>query len=924
MKVRRAVTVVMAALLGCGGSLFAGERDLFDLRNRFLEGEWPAVTSAPSVLTVESFEDADRIKRDWQARGVVVEQSAGHATEGRHSLKATFADGRSQLAYLRASWNGFPFIRQLNFFDELRFDVFNPGGPMRLSVQMVNTFRFSLKTGHNEIRIDTREMKRGRLMHFNLNPDGIIRVEGGANAVLYFDNFRWIGPGLGKNLLASAKCFDFGPAAWCRPGFLAVEQGTGYAPGRGYGWERPHVPKHRYDQKQSTTYTYNPCSDLVGDMVRGMTSPLRVDLPAGRYRLHLVEGHVGYLDPMCSYWDLGVRIDGGPTTLLRRGARTFEEFARFEYGRERTDCSPQDDRWQSYMACRHRVLEHDFEVKGDHVMIEFVSDPPGMAQLAFLIVYPLDRAVAIEPEIAGLWREIRDRFNTHAFGFIPRAAAERLQVPGFHEEYLDANVGRRKLEELHPDRTEEDRGYVVFHREPTDAVYPDTVPARTECTAKVASLTPPGEIETLTVSVFALRDVEGVTLEVSDFSGPGGRTIPAKAVDVRAVNCTYEMAARESHGDWSFLPKPRWLVKRGAVDVPRNTCRRFWINVDVPGDTAPGTYVARGTIRTKNAGEAVVRLELDVLPFKLDPVPAQVEHSVNITYPYHPIIDRELLVFLRRHSQFLKEEKWKRLAREARDAHRRRIAAEFDFIRRYGFRRAFMEGNYVEKVPLTAEVTRGIDVVRYTQKASAQTLSEGVEFVGLRDFSEERVAQVLARGKVALLERGAASIMPLWYPDQESGASRFQAGFFLWRSGNRAHREWGWSRHLGDRYNPFCSEPGLYWGLWAPGSSDWPTLNPSVVLEGAREGIEDFRWLATLERLVGEHKGKPASREARAYLDDLRRRIGPRLDRYLRRVGSGGFGGGYWTFAETADAWTGKDYLRERRTMAALITKLVE
>jgi hypothetical protein len=113
---------------------------------------------------------------------------------------------------------------------------------------MINIFRFDLKTGHNEIRIATREIKRGRLMHFNLNPDGIFTIDGpGKDVVLYLDHLRWIGPGLGPNLLRQARCFDFGPAEYCRPQFLPVAQGTGYDAQRGYGWVTPHVPKHRYD-----------------------------------------------------------------------------------------------------------------------------------------------------------------------------------------------------------------------------------------------------------------------------------------------------------------------------------------------------------------------------------------------------------------------------------------------------------------------------------------------------------------------------------------------------------------------------------------------------------------------------------------------------------------------------------------------------
>ena len=907
----------------CHADDATGGRDLFDLRNRFLEDPFPKTGTVPSVLVVESFETAKAITRDWQLRGVTVAQSTEHATEGKHALKVTFRDANARLAWRRASWDGFPFIRQMNFFDELRIDVFNPGDPVQLSVRMVNVFRFDLKPGHNEVKIDTRAMKAGRLMHFNLNPDGVFRVTGRGGAVLYLDNIRWIGPGLGRHLLSTAKCFDFGPAAWCRPQFLPIAQSTAYAPERGYGWVRPHAPKHRYDQRQSTTFKYNPVSELLGDMVRGFGSPLRVDLPPGKYRLHLVEGHVGYQDPMPSYWDLGVRIDDGEVVMLRRGARTFEEFVRFEYGRDRVDFTPDDDRWQSYMACRHRPLEHDFEVKGDHVRIAFVSDPPGMAQLAFMVIYPLDKSAAVEPELATLWREIRDRFNTHAFGPIPREIVRRRHVPGRREEYLDPALQRKKRSALKIAGDYATRGYLVFRREPVDPVYPDTVPSPDEVAAKVTAFAPPGEIETVTLSLLALKDLKDVRLDLSDFTYGRGHTIAADRADVRVVNCTCEMAARDSHGDWSFIPKPRWLVKRQRVDVAKHTCRRFWINVDVPADAAPGKYAARATVKATNAGDATVELELEVLPFKLDGVPPDIEHCVNVTYPYHPIIDRELLVFLRRRGALAAQERWKKIAAEARQAHAARIDAEFALMKRYGFRKAYMERSYVEKVPLTPEVTHGIDVVRYTQRSAAGVLSKDVTFLPLSGFTAEKIAEVLAApGRTALLERGAMSIMPLWYPDQEGGTSRFQAGFFLWRSGNRRQMQWGWSRHLGDRYNPFCSEPGLYWGLVAPASHDWPTLNTSVVLEGAREGIVDYRYVATLRRLIAERRGTAAARKAETHLEGLRKRIQPKLGHTVQRVGAPTSGGGYYSFTGTDHAWQGADYRRERRALAELIVAL--
>lgn len=61
-----------------------------------------------------------------------------------------------------------------------------------------------------------------------------------------------------------------------------------------------------------------------------------------------------------------------------------------------------------------------------------------------------------------------------------------------------------------------------------------------------------------------------------------------------------------------------------------------------------------------------------------------------------------------------------------------------------------------------------------------------------------------------------------------------------------------------------------------PASRPWPTLNPTVILEGAREGIKDYRYLVTLERLVREKiqsKGESAS-SAQSYIVELKQESG--------------------------------------------------
>jgi hypothetical protein len=144
----------------------------------------------------------------------------------------------------------------------------------------------------------------------------------------------------------------------------------------------------------------------------------------------------------------------------------------------------------------------------------------------------------------------------------------------------------------------------------------------------------------------------------------------------------------------------------------------------------------------------------------------------------------------------------------------------------------------------------------------------------------------------------------------------------MWRLGAKGCVHNPWRCSWGNPYLPFDGHSGEWGSYCMPGSGPWPTLNQSVVLEGAREGIQDYRWLVTLERLAAEKAGTPASDAAKSYLAELRQRITPDGAYYFQGVGIRGSGWGQtWSLKDTA--WRGAEYGRERKKLAELIAGLV-
>ena len=160
---------------------------------------------------------------------------------------------------------------------------------------------------------------------------------------------------------------------------------------------------------------------------------------------------------------------------------------------------------------------------------------------------------------------------------------------------------------------------------------------------------------------------------------------------------------------------------------------------------------------------------------------------------------------------------------------------------------------------------------------------------------------------------------------QEAGIYRFQAGFFLWRLGAKGGIYGPWSLAWRDPYNPCDGHVGEWGDFCTPASSaQQPAFNSTLILEGLREGITDYRYVAMLERLIKEKPGTPAAQEGQAHLQKLRDQIQPEASHYFQGVGLNKAGGWDNTWTQKDTAWKGQDYDQQRRELVRRISALVQ
>ncbi len=106
---------------------------------------------------------------------------------------------------------------------------------------------------------------------------------------------------------------------------------------------------------------------------------------------------------------------------------------------------------------------------------------------------------------------------------------------------------------------------------------------------------------------------------------------------------------------------------------------------------------------------------------------------------------------------------------------------------------------------------------------------------------------------------------------------RLVNGLYLWVSPLRVHVPWMYYSYSG---NPLDATDGprsrgADFAYAVPDPRDSSRLVSTRQWEAFREGIDDIRYLTTLESLIEEHAGTPRAGKAHAWLDALRQRITP-------------------------------------------------
>jgi hypothetical protein len=152
-----------------------------------------------------------------------------------------------------------------------------------------------------------------------------------------------------------------------------------------------------------------------------------------------------------------------------------------------------------------------------------------------------------------------------------------------------------------PTPAEASRKFVVFRTENHSAIYPGTVPARSQVIRSLWILAAPGQYEPVVSAVFALRPLGRVTATPGPLAGPAGATIAETAFDARMGRHVIQRVGYTS-ADCCAIPK--LLVKSAEVGVAPERPQLYWLTLHVPPEAPAGNYRGiDGTLRALGLDE---------------------------------------------------------------------------------------------------------------------------------------------------------------------------------------------------------------------------------------------------------------------------------------------------------------------------------
>jgi hypothetical protein len=361
-----------------------------------------AQTPANSVQTLAGFEDGTVAPFAPSDSATVTRQ---HATQGTSAL-------RLEKGFV--SWNN---AQNWTGYDFFKADVFNPSDdPAHLYVEIQDkgttgywtrvNYVTVVPPGASTLLVPTdiyvgEKSRPGRLLDLANITRFVLNI-GEAKTPMYFDNLR-----LERDLSDSVqvpglRAFSFGPGT-SPPmrGFTAVTPETQYSPERGYGLRNARLWRAFDVLQPDPLFSRFICIESGG---------FAVDVPDGKYHVWVnIDNPSGFWGEYQVYRQRTIKANGVQVlneTMNRE--RFLQKYFRFANSEDRLE----ENTFDKYQRTIFHPKEFDVEVKGGRLFLEF-NGANWANSVSGLVIYPASQSALGQKYLENLSRRRRFYFDNY-------------------------------------------------------------------------------------------------------------------------------------------------------------------------------------------------------------------------------------------------------------------------------------------------------------------------------------------------------------------------------------------------------------------------------------------------------------------------------------------------------------------------------
>jgi len=176
--------------------------------------------------------------------------------------------------------------------------------------------------------------------------------------------------------------------------------------------------------------------------------------------------------------------------------------------------------------------------------------------------------------------------------------------------------------------------YIVFQKSYLERVYPHTKPDACEFIKTISTEISRGEYQPLTFSIRALENMGKVRIAVTPFKD-GNRILGNDSIRIGAVGQLTEIIGPESDMDTVYYRWAPKIIEFKEVTIPQGRTQEYWVTLKAGVDATPGDYRGIITIKPQFGHHTQIPIHVRVLPLRLSDT--NIQYGMMMTYAFYEL-----------------------------------------------------------------------------------------------------------------------------------------------------------------------------------------------------------------------------------------------------------------------------------------------